>query len=79
MERKLEALGRMIAHTKSVPYAWAEHDKMAKFTRAGYGIHAAIFDRDVGPLLQTQKLLELGVVREAQWARASRSPAPNWN
>ena len=35
MERKLEALERMIAHAKSVPYAWAEHDKMAKFTRAG--------------------------------------------
>lgn len=58
MERKLEALQRMIAHTKSVPYAWAEHDKMAKFTRQGYGIHAAIFDRDLGPLLQTQKLLD---------------------
>jgi hypothetical protein len=58
MERRLEALGRMIAHTRSIPYAWAEHDKMAKFTRAGYGIHAAIFDRDIGPLLQTQKLLE---------------------
>jgi hypothetical protein len=58
MERKLDALGRMIAHTKTVPYAWAAHDKMAKFTRQGYGIHAAIFDRDVGPLLQTQKLLD---------------------
>jgi hypothetical protein len=58
MEQKLAALQRMIAHTKSVPYSWAEHDKMAKFTRQGYGIHAAIFDRDVGPLLQTQKLLD---------------------
>jgi hypothetical protein len=58
MDRKLEALDRMIAHCKSVPYAWAEHDKMAKFTRAGYGVHAAIFDRDIGPLLQTQKLLD---------------------
>ena len=71
MERRLEALGRMIAHTRSIPYAWAEHDKMAKFTRAGYGIHAAIFDRDIGPLLQTQKLLELGVVCTAQWARGA--------
>jgi hypothetical protein len=58
LERKLEALERMIAHTKTVPYAWAAHDKMAKFTRQGYGIHAAIFDRDIGPLLQTQKLLD---------------------
>ena len=62
----------MIAHTRSVPYAWAAHDKMAKFTRAGYGIHAAIFDRDIGPLLQTQKLLELGAVCEAQRPRRSR-------
>jgi hypothetical protein len=58
MDRKIEALTRMIAHSRSVPYAWAEHDKMAKFTARGYGIHAAIFDRDVGPLLQTQKLLD---------------------
>ena len=58
MDRKLEALQRMIAHTRTVPYAWAAHDKMAKFTRAGYGVHAAIFDRDLGPLLQTQKLLD---------------------
>jgi hypothetical protein len=58
LERKLEALERMIAHTKTVPYAWAAHDKMAKFTRQGYGIHAAIFDRDIGPMLQTQKLLD---------------------
>jgi len=57
-DKKLEALQRMITHTKSVPYSWAEHDKLAKFTRQGYGVHAAIFDRDVGPLLQTQKLLD---------------------
>ena len=58
MDRKIEALGRMIAHSRSVPYAWAAHDKMAKFTPRGYGIHAAIIDRDIGPLLQTQKLLD---------------------
>jgi hypothetical protein len=58
MERKTEALKRMIAHSRSVPYSWAEHDKMAKFSAKGYALHAAIFDRDVGPLLQTQKLLD---------------------
>jgi hypothetical protein len=57
-ERKIEALRRMIAHSRSVPYSWAEHDKMAKFTAKGYGIHAAIVDRDLGPLLQSQKLLD---------------------
>ncbi len=58
LERRAEALKRMIAHSRSVPYAWAEHDKMAKFTAKGYALHAAIFDRDIGPLLQTQKLLD---------------------
>jgi len=58
LERKIEALKRMIAHSRSVPYAWAEHDKMAKFTAKGYALHAPIFDRDIGPLLQTQKLLD---------------------
>ena len=58
LERRIEALKRMIAHSRSVPYAWAEHDKMAKFTAKGYALHAAIFDRDIGPLLQTQKLLD---------------------
>lgn len=58
MDRKIEALKHMIAHTRTVPYAWAEHDKMAKFTARGYAVHAALFDRDLGPLLQTQKLLD---------------------
>ena len=75
MDGKIEALKRMIAHTKSVPYSWAEHDKMAKFTPKGYAAHAAIFDRDLGPLLQTQKLLELGLVRAAQRPRAPLSAA----
>jgi hypothetical protein len=58
MDRKIEALQRMIAHSRSVPYSWSAHDKMAKFTPKGYALHAAIFDRDIGPLLQTQKLLD---------------------
>jgi hypothetical protein len=41
-----------------VPNAWSEHDKLAKTTRGGIGIHAAVLDRDIGPLLQTQKLLD---------------------
>jgi hypothetical protein len=40
-----------------VPNAWSEHDKLAKNTPGGLGIHAAILDRDIGPLLQTQKLI----------------------
>jgi hypothetical protein len=57
MERKIEALRRMIAFCRTVPDAWAEHDNLAKNTPGGVGIHAAILDRDIGPLLQVQKLL----------------------
>lgn len=55
-ERKVEALKRMIAHSRTGPQRWSDWDKMAKTTPAGIGIHAAILDRDIGPLLQVQKL-----------------------
>jgi hypothetical protein len=48
----------MIAFSRSVPYGWKEHDKLAKTTRAGMGLHAAILDADLGPLMQTQKLMD---------------------
>jgi hypothetical protein len=57
MEQKIEAFRRMIAFSRTVPNAWSEHDNLAKTTPGGMGIHAAILDRDIGPLLQTQKLL----------------------
>ena len=57
MDRKIEALKKMIAFSRTVPNAWSEHDKLAKNTHGGIGIHAAVLDRDIGPLLQTQKLL----------------------
>jgi len=58
LQRKLAALRRMIAFSRTVPNAWWEHDRLAKTTRGGIGIHAAVLDRDIGPLLQTQKLLD---------------------
>ena len=58
MERKIAALQKMIAYARTVPRAWSHQDKLAKFTRGGIGIHAAVLDRDIGPLLQTQKLLD---------------------
>ena len=56
MERKIAVLQRMIAYSRTVPNQWAEHDKLA-FTPGGLAIHSLVLDRDVGPLLQTQKLL----------------------
>jgi len=58
MERKIATLKKMIAFSRTVPNAWNEHDKLAKTTQGGMGIHAAVLDRDIGPLLQTQKLLD---------------------
>jgi hypothetical protein len=58
MEQKIAALRRMVAFTRTVPNSWAEHDKLAKFTRGGTGVHSLVLDRDIGPLLQTQKLLD---------------------
>ena len=56
MERKIEALKRMITYSRSVPHSWSEFDRLAKTTAGGIGIHAVILDRDIGPMLQVQKL-----------------------
>ena len=69
MDRKIAALQKMIAFSRTVPNAWSEHDKLAKFTEGGKGIHAAVLDRDIGPLLQTQKLLDSVVFARAKGLR----------
>jgi hypothetical protein len=66
MERKIAVLKKMIAFSRTVPNAWSEHDKLAKTTQGGMGIHAAVLDRDIGPLLQTQKLLDSVVFAKAK-------------
>ena len=66
MDRKVAALQKMIAFSRSVPNAWSEHDKLAKFTEGGRGIHALVLDRDIGPMLQTQKLLDSVVFAKAK-------------
>jgi hypothetical protein len=57
IEKKIGLLQRMIDIAKSVPDEWSEHEKLAN-TRQGLAIHALNLDIDVGPLLQTQKLLD---------------------
>ena len=71
MERKIEALRRMVAFCRTVPNDWSEHDKLAKNTPGGFGIHAAVLDRDIGPLLQIQKLLN-----SVMFARSKGHKAP---
>jgi hypothetical protein len=56
MEHKLAILKRVVAFTRSVPVQWSEHEKLAN-TPQGWGVHAMVLDIDVGPLLQTHKLL----------------------
>lgn len=54
---KTEILRRMIAFARSVPDAWGQHEMLAN-TVKGLAVHALNLDVDVGPLLQTQKLLD---------------------
>ena len=57
MAAKIAALKRMTAAARSVPYRWSAHVQFGK-TAPGLGIHALNLDIDIGPLLQTQKLLD---------------------
>ena len=56
MEHKIAVLKRMVAFARSVPDEWAAHEKLAD-TPQGWAVHAMVLDIDVGPLLQTHKLL----------------------
>src|SRR6202011_3314455 len=56
MDHKIAVLKRMVALARSVPDEWGAHEKIGD-TPAGWAIHAMVLDIDVGPLLQTHKLL----------------------
>src|SRR6266478_6378343 len=56
MDRKIAVLKRMVALARSVPDEWAQHETLGN-TPQGWAIHAMVLDIDVGPLLQTHKLL----------------------
>jgi hypothetical protein len=57
LESKIEVLRQMIKFCRTVPDDWTQHDVLANTPR-GLGVHAMVLDIDVGPLLQTQKLLD---------------------
>jgi hypothetical protein len=57
LDGKIDALRRMIAFARSVPDAWAQHEILAN-TPKGLGVHALNLDLDIGPMLQTQKLMD---------------------
>jgi hypothetical protein len=56
MDRKIAVLKKMVAVARSVPDEWAQHEKIGD-TPQGWALHAMVLDIDVGPLLQTHKLL----------------------
>jgi hypothetical protein len=56
MDHKIAVLKRMVAFARTVPDEWAAHEKLAD-TPQGWAVHAMVVDIDVGPLLQTHKLL----------------------
>jgi hypothetical protein len=56
MDHKIAVLKRMVTLARSVPDEWAQHEKLGD-TPQGWAIHAMVLDIDVGPLLQTHKLL----------------------
>jgi hypothetical protein len=56
MDRKIAVLKQMVTLARSVPDEWAQHEKIGDSPQ-GWAIHAMVLDIDVGPLLQTHKLL----------------------
>jgi hypothetical protein len=54
---KIAILRKMVDYARSVADDWNEHERLAN-TPKGLGIHALNLDLDIGPLLQTQKLLD---------------------
>jgi hypothetical protein len=57
LEQKLAILTRMIAFCKTVPNEWSAHEKLG-VTPQGLGVHALNLDADIGPYLQTLKLMD---------------------
>jgi hypothetical protein len=56
MEHKLGVLKKMVAEARAVPDEWSAHEKIGD-THQGWAMHAMVLDIDVGPMLQTHKLL----------------------
>src|ERR1700742_250725 len=56
MDTKRAVLKQMVAVARSVPDDWSAHERLAD-TPQGWAIHAMVLDIDVGPMLQTYKLL----------------------
>jgi hypothetical protein len=56
LDHKIAVLKKMVVLARSVPDEWAQHERLGD-TQVGWALHAMVLDIDVGPLLQTHKLL----------------------
>lgn len=56
LDRKIAVLQKMVTFARSVRDDWNVHERLGR-TPKGLGIHALNLDIDIGPLLQTQKLM----------------------
>jgi hypothetical protein len=57
LDAKIAVVRQMVAFSRSVADDWSEHERLAN-TPKGFAIHALNLDIDIGPMLQTQKLLD---------------------
>jgi hypothetical protein len=65
MEHKVSVLKNMVALARSVPDDWSQHEKIGD-TPQGWALHAMVLDIDVGPMLQTHKLMTSVVFARAK-------------
>ena len=70
MDAKIAVLKKMVVIACSVPDEWSEHEKIGD-TPQGWALHAMVLDIDVGPMLQTHKLMT-----SVQFARAKGYSRP---
>ena len=70
LEHKIAVFRKMAAVVRGVPANWSAYEKLG-LTPQGWGIHALVYDIDVGPLLQVHKLLT-----SVEFARARGYPRP---
>jgi hypothetical protein len=57
LQRKAAIVQHMVTFCKSVPNQWSAHEKLG-VTPRGIAVHALNLDIDVGPVLQTLKLMD---------------------
>jgi len=74
LENKIDVLRRVVEFTRTVPDDWSEHEKLTN-TPKGLAIHSMNLDIDIGPLLQTQKLMDSVIFADQKGFKGTLSAA----